>query len=348
MKVCILSVQVPFITGGAELHAESLKRELIKRGCEAEIMLIPFKWYPPERLLDCMLMARLVDLEEVNGVKIDMVIGLKFPAYFAPHPHKVCWILHQHRQAYDLYGTPLSDLWQTEQGRAVAAEIKRWDDSLLPHSKAIYANSKKVAQRLLKFNQITAPPLYHPPFDHTRFYSGRCDNYILYPGRFDEMKRQHLLFDALANAPRNVQLIFCGQQNSIYGAELQRKIDFSPYRSRVKVLGQISEEDKIDLYANCLAVYNGVYDEDYGYITLEAFFAGKPVITHTDSGGPLEFVTHEHNGLVTEPNPVSLGNAIRVLTENQPRAKKMGSNGRESLKHHNICWDYVVETLLES
>ena len=71
------------------------------------------------------------------------------------------------------------------------------------------------------------------------------------------MKRQHLLFDALANAPRNVQLIFCGQQNSIYGAELQRKIDFSPYRSRVKVLGQISEEDKIDLYANCLAVYNG-------------------------------------------------------------------------------------------
>ena len=56
---------------------------------------------------------------------------------------------------------------------------------------------------------------------------------------------------------------------------------------------------------------NGVYDEDYGYITLEAFFAGKPVITHTDSGGPLEFVTHEHNGLVTEPNPVSLGNAIQ-------------------------------------
>ena len=115
---------------GAELHAESLKRELIKRGCEAEIVLIPFNLFT-ERLLDCTVMACLVDLEEVNGVKIDMVIGLKFPAYFAPHPHKVCWIFNEHRQAYDLYGMLLSDLWQTEQGRAVAAEIKRWDDSLV-------------------------------------------------------------------------------------------------------------------------------------------------------------------------------------------------------------------------
>ena len=84
------------------------------------------------------------------------------------------------------------------------------------------------------------------------------------------------------------------------------------------------------------------------FVFCKSFFAGKPVITHTDSGGPLEFVTHEHNGLVTEPNPVSLGNAIGVLTENQARAKKMGGNGRESLKHHNICWDFVVETLLKS
>ena len=31
-------------------------------------------------------------------------------------------------------------------------------------------------------------------------------------------------------------------------------------------------------------------DEDYGYVTLEAMLAAKPVITCTDSGGPLEFV----------------------------------------------------------
>ena len=348
MKVCILSVQVPFITGGAELHAESLKRELIKRGCEAEIVLIPFKWYPPERLLDCMLMARLVDLEEVNGVKIDMVIGLKFPAYFAPHPHKVCWILHQHRQAYDLYGTPVSDLWQTEEGRAVAAEIKRWDDYFLPQSRTIYANSKTVAERLLKFNQITAAPLYHPPLNHEKFHCGRWDNYILYPGRFDATKRQHLLFDALANAPKDVQLIFCGQPDSVYGTELRKKIEASSYRSRVKILGRVSEEEKIELYSNCLAVYNGVLDEDYGYITLEAFFAGKPVITHSDSGGPLEFVVDQDNGYITEPDPVLLGGAIAKLSEDAGHAKELGKNARHSLASHNISWDYIVERLLNA
>jgi glycosyltransferase involved in cell wall biosynthesis len=348
MKICILSVQVPFITGGAELHANALGEELAKRGCEVETVLLPFKWYPPERLLDCMLMARLTDLEEVNGVKIDMVIGLKFPAYFAPHPHKVCWILHQHRQAYDLYGTPLSDLWQTEGGRRIAAEIKRWDDYFLPQSTAIYANSKTVAQRLRKFNQITAQALYHPPFNHTRFRSGRWDNYILYPGRFDPLKRQHLLFDALANVPDNIQLVFCGQSDSVYGTKLREKIEASPYRPRVKILGRISEEEKIDLYANCLAAYNGVFDEDYGYITLEAFFAGKPVITHTDSGGPLEFVIDQYNGYVTEPDPVPLAQSIAALAENPDRAKELGKNAKESLKAHHICWDHVVERLLNS
>jgi glycosyltransferase involved in cell wall biosynthesis len=348
MKVCILSVQVPFITGGAELLAEALKEQLKKRGCEVETVLLPFKWYPPERVLDCMLMARLTDLEEVNGVKIDMVIGLKFPAYFAPHPHKVCWILHQHRQAYDLYGTPLSDLWQTERGRSIAAEIKRWDDYFLPESAAIHALSKTVADRLRKFNQITAQALYPPPFNHTRFHCGRWDNYILYPGRFEPLKRQHLLFDALANAPDNIQLVFCGQSDSVYGTKLREKIEASPYRSRVKILGRISEEEKIELYANCLAAYNGVFDEDYGYITLEAFLAGKPVITHTDSGGPLEFVIDQYNGYVTEPDLVPLAQSIAALAENPDRARELGNNARESLKFHNISWEYVTERLLNS
>lgn len=348
MKVCILSVQVPFITGGAEQLAQGLEQQLRKRECEVETVLLPFKWYPPERLLDSMLMARLTDLQEVNGTKIDKVIALKFPAYFAPHSHKVCWILHQHRQAYDFYGTELSDLWQSNEGKAVAAEIKRWDDYFLPQSAGLYTISNTVTDRLLRFNGIKAQTLYPPPLNHNNFHCGRWDDYILYPGRFDAVKRQHLLFEALATLPDNIHLVFCGQCNAVYGSKLRRQIEASPYHSRVKVLGRISEEEKIDLYANCLAVYNGVYDEDYGYATLEAFFSGKPVITHTDSGGPLEFVTHEHNGLITEPNPVSLGNAIRVFAESPARAKKMGSNGRESLKLHNICWDYVVETLLKS
>lgn len=346
MKICILSVQVPFIIGGAEMHAQALKEELIARGCEAEIVLIPFKWYPPERLLDCMLMARLVDVEEVNGMAIDRVIALKFPAYFAPHPNKVCWILHQHRQAYDLFGTPFSDLWQSDRGRSVAAEIKRWDDFFLPQSRAVYANSKTVAERLRRFNDIPAEPLYHPPYKAESFTSTGWDNYIFYPGRFDVIKRQHLIFEALSFIPDNIQLVLCGDSNSSYGDELLDKIRKSPNRSRVKVLGRVSEERKVSLYANCLAVYNGVLDEDYGYVTLEAFYSGKPVITHVDSGGPLEFVVDGHNGYVAEPDAAELGRCITRLAESPAHARQLGENGRATIKTYNITWNHVIDKLL--
>lgn len=346
MKICILSVQVPFVTGGAELHAQALKEELTARGYQAEIVLIPFKWYPPERLLDSMLMARLIDVEEVNGTKIDRVIALKFPAYFAPHSNKACWILHQHRQAYDLFGTSLSDLWQSDRGRSVAAEIKRWDDFFLPQSRAIYANSKTVAERLHRFNDILAEPLYHPPYQAERFASAGWDDYILYPGRFDSIKRQHLIFEALAFIPDHVQLVLCGDSDSAYGAELLDKIRKSPSRARVKVMGQVSEEEKVKLYANCLAVYNGVLDEDYGYVTLEAFYSGKPVITHVDSGGPLEFVVDGHNGYITEPDAAELGERLTRLAENRAQARRLGKNGRATIKTHKITWDNVIEKLL--
>lgn len=346
MKVAILSVQVPFITGGAELEATALRTELEKRGCEAQIVTIPFKWYPAEQLLNCMLMGRLIDVEEVNGIKIDRVIALKFPAYYAPHPEKVFWIMHQHRQAYDLYGTPLSDLWQSKRGRNLAAEIKRWDDCFLPECKAFYTISKTVADRLQRFNGLKAEALYHPPFHQQEFHTGRSDNYVLYPGRFDMIKRQHLLFEALAEMPSNIQLILCGQVDSPYGGELCKKIGTSPYRERVQILGVISERKKIDLYANCLAVYNGVFDEDYGYVTLEAFSAGKPVLTHTDSGGPLEFVRDGENGFVTEPHASPIAARITELANDHAKAERMGRNGRESLRTMRISWDYVIDRLL--
>jgi len=99
MRVAIATVQVPFITGGAEIHARMLQENLVKRGHEAEIVTIPFKWYPEKTLLDGLRMAALVDLTEVNGETIDQVIALKFPMYALRHPRKTVWLLHQHRQA---------------------------------------------------------------------------------------------------------------------------------------------------------------------------------------------------------------------------------------------------------
>lgn len=346
MKVAILTVQVPFISGGAEIHAEELKSQLILRGCDSEIVALPFKWYPPETVLDQMMVARLVDLSEVNGEKIDRLITLKFPAYFAPHDNKVAWVLHQYRQAYELYGTPYSDLHQNDTGRVVAHEVRRWDLKFLPEHRALFANSRTVAERMRIYNGLSAEPLYHPPRNHDRI---RCDgygNFILAPGRIDAMKRQHLIVEAMASLPPHLTLVLIGSASGQYAKQLVRTIQRLQLDDRVILRGVVSEEEKLDLYARCLAVYYGPYDEDYGYVTLEAFFASKPIITHCDSGGPLEFVTTGETGYVVPADVTQLSDCLRLLADTPQRAVRMGRAANARLCSEQISWDYVIERLL--
>jgi glycosyltransferase involved in cell wall biosynthesis len=346
LKIGIATVQVPFITGGAETLAVSLRAELMKRGFEADIISIPFKWYPPERILDCMLMGRLMDLSEVNGTKIDRVIALKFPAYFAPHDNKVGWILHQHRQAYDLYGTDYGDLHQSAQGQRVAEAIRTWDNQFLTELRNIFTISNKVTDRLTKYNNISANTLYPPPGDHEKFHCDGFGDYILYPGRFAPIKRQHLIVEAMKTAPDGVKLVLIGSYDNEYGETVTNRIAALGLQDRVKLLGTVTDEEKIRLYSQCLAVYNGVYEEDYGYVTLEAFLSSKPVITHHDSGGPLEFVRNRDNGFVAEAEPEAIGDCISQLVNNQNLAREMGNRGKETIEQQQITWTHVIDRLL--
>src|SRR5207245_1067089 len=95
-----------------------------------------------------MLACRLMDLTESDGVKIDLLIGLKYPAYLIPHPRKVLWILHQHRPAYDLWEHSLGDLANHSRGKEVRDAIWQADRQVFGEAKKIFANSQNVARRL--------------------------------------------------------------------------------------------------------------------------------------------------------------------------------------------------------
>ena len=190
MRVLIATVQVPFIRGGAEIHAEGLRDALLESGHEAEILAIPFKWYPPEKILDHILACRLLDVSEVAGTRVDRLIGLRFPAYLIPHPNKVLWILHQHRTAYELWDHALSDLVYYPNGSQVRDAIEQADRKLIPESRAVFANSRNVAQRLKRFCDIDSTPLYHPPPHAEKFYSSSAEDYLFFPSRLCIPKRQ--------------------------------------------------------------------------------------------------------------------------------------------------------------
>ncbi|AFM43258.1 glycosyltransferase [Desulfosporosinus acidiphilus SJ4] len=345
MKVAIATVQVPFIRGGAEIHAQMLLDALRARGYEADIITIPFKWYPAKTLIDGMVLSQLVDLTEVNGQKIDLLIGTKFPAYYISHPNKVLWLLHQHRQAYELWNTGHGDLHNMESGPEVRQLIIENDNIHLREAKKIFTISTTVTDRLMRYNGIESTPLYPPPMNLEKLEPNNIDDYIFYPSRIDSIKRQLLLVKALKYCKSPVKVVLAGSGDPRYIEQIRKIVREDGTESKLEMLGFISEEEKIRLYSNCLSVYFGPHQEDYGYVTLEAFFSGKSVITHEDSGGPLEFVNNS-NGFILNTDPKEIAETIDILYDNKEKARQLGENGSKLMKKLNISWDYVIERLI--
>lgn len=344
-KIAICHAQVPFFHGGAELLVESLKRELIERGFHTEVVSLPFKWYPKEQLVQNMLSWRLIDLTESNGEKIDLVIPLKFPSYGIQHPNKILWLMHQFRQVYDLFGTPYSDFDSSPESMSTIELVKRFDLNSMKDSKKIYTISQNNTRRLKKYNNIHSEALYHPPKHYKNYYTENYSNYIFTIGRLDPLKRQDLLIKAMKLVDEEVQCIIAGS-----GPEkenLEKLIYKLGLEHRVKLVGFVTDADLLKYLAECLCVYYAPYDEDYGYVTLEAFLSKKPIITFEDSGGVLEFVVDEQNGFIATNNEIEqISNKINFLNRNKTIASSMGESGYNIAK--NISWDDVIDRLTET
>ena len=340
--IVVCEVQVPFVHGGAELHVRALVARLRSRGYDAELVSLPFKWYPRDEILAHAAAWRMIDLSEANGRPIDRVIATKFPAYFVRHPAKVTWLMHQYRAAYELVGTEYSDFDHVEADVALRDRLLRLDTRMLGESRRIFAGGVNIAQRLEKFTGLAAEPLCHPPMLADRLRSGPYGDYVLTVGRLEGNKRVELAVEAMAHVDSPVRLIVAGRGTQ--QANVEARAESLGVRDRVLFAGAVEDEQLLELYAGALAVVFAPFDEDYGYVTLEAFLARKPVVTAADSGGPLEFVEHGVNGAVCDPTPAAIADAVNRYAANRRLAAAHGESGhaRASL----VTWDGVVDRLL--
>jgi glycosyltransferase involved in cell wall biosynthesis len=345
MRIAVVTTQVPFVRGGSETLAEGLINRLRLFGHEAELIRIPFQWSPSEQILNSIMACRLI---RVDPLEPDLVIGLKFPAYLTPFPQKKVWLLHQFRQAYDLWGTQYQDLPSSPEGEAIRDIVIGADNRYLKEAKKIYTISKNVADRLRRHNHMKADGVLYPPHLQPEiFHAGEYGNYFFYPSRLVEGKRQMLAIQAMKHVKSNFKLVLAGKADTdTYFTELQKTVEKLNLGDKVKLLGWVSEEQKADLLANAYACINIPYDEDYGYVTLEAFYAHKPTITCTDSGAPNEFIRNNHNGMVVEPTPESLASCMEQLWTQRKRVAAMGEAGFQTLSEHKISWEHVVEKLV--
>ncbi|MFO1060060.1 MAG: glycosyltransferase family 4 protein [Dongiaceae bacterium] len=343
MRVLVLSTMVPFVHGGAEIQRDALLVRLRRRGIAAEAMSLPFLWEPYERVVEEMVLARSLRI-----ARADRVIALKFPAYLVPCESKVVWLIHQYRQAYDMFEAGHSNIPQTARGAALRAMVAAADTSALTEARSVFTSSPVTRDRLLRFNGLEAAVLPVPLDDPERFGGGPSDGYIVATGRVGALKRQWLLLRALRHAP-GVRAVIAGPPDRPQDAEeLRRLLEAEGLSDRVRlVLRFLPRDDLAELVNRSLGVACLPFEEDTAsFVAMEAFQAGKPVLTLTDSGGVLDLVRDGETGWVAAPTPESLGAALRAMAAAPAEAAARGEAGRRAFLARGVAWPQTLDRLL--
>ena len=340
MNIAVLRPQVPFARGGAEIFTDRLVEELRARGHEADLVSVPFKWYPGARVLTQAFLWRLLDLDEADGKRIDLVVATKFPSYLVRHSNKRVWLVHQFRQAYELDGTPLGQFDDSPEDRALRRKIQDLDRVALGEAERLFATSRNVARRLEDSTGLSAEILPHPPQD----LAYRCDGYgdfVLSVNRLDRAKRIDLLLEAAA-LDSGLEVVIAGD-----GPDRDRLEQLARDRGldgRARFAGRVTEAELAELYGGCLAVYYAPVDEDFGMVPFEAFLAEKPVLTTTDAGGPLEVVADGKTGVVVAPEAADVARATTWLRDHRSEAAALGRAGKALAAE--VTWERAIARLL--
>ncbi|HVR29843.1 MAG TPA: glycosyltransferase family 4 protein [Thermoanaerobaculia bacterium] len=340
-RIAVCATQVPFVEGGAEALAETLHQQLLARGFESALVTVPFAWTPRLRLLESALAWRLLTLGGPAG-EPDLVIATRFPSYLIRHPNKVVWLVHQFRQVYDLLGTGWSDFGRSSRDRRIVELVRAMDARAFSEARALYAISSNVAERARRHNGVEPAVLYPPPRLAERLEQGTPGDYVLAVGRLDQLKRFDLLIESLrlVETPVRCRIAGTGPER----ARLEESIRRHRLESRVELLGRVGDDELVRLYRDCLAVFYAPYDEDFGFVTVEAFKAAKPILTAADSGAVLELVRHDENGRIHPPgDAAAIARSLDLLWRDRDRAAELGRRGRAAVE--SIGWDGVIAAL---
>lgn len=342
--ITIVTSAPPLTEGGHLVLARSLERALIEAGHRAGIVTTPSNRFG--RQGPAYLANWLTDVGVTgSGEHVDQIISMRYPSYAVRHPAHVCWLVHTMREYYDLWERFAAGI--SPQGRVkerVRRTFIRAADTYFfkNHVKKMFTISKAVSERLERWNRIQGEVLHPPP--PQRAY--RCDgygDYLFFASRLSPLKRGDLILRALAQASAaGVRCVIGGDGEDRPRLErLARELGLG---GRVTFTGQLTEAELVDHLARCRAVIFTPLQEDYGFVTVEAYAAAKPVITCQDSGGPLEFVRARENGWIVAPDPAALAVACAEAMQDAGLAERMGQAGHRDIRA--LTWARVVEKLV--
>jgi glycosyltransferase involved in cell wall biosynthesis len=344
MKVAILNSMAPFVRGGAEELATNLQLQLELRGHNVELIRLPLRTHPAPALPSQILMARNMRVQNA-----DKVIALKFPAYLIEHPNKTVWLLHQLRQAYDLYDAGHSNIPSTPDGDYIRRVITSADTEALATARNVFVNSAVTQKRLLKYNGISSRVLL-PPLNSPEQYGGGPDGgYIFAGGRINSHKRQLMVVQAMALTKLPVKLVIAGPaDNEADERDLHHAVSTLGLEDRVTLDVRFLEREEYAKYLNesAMVAYTPFDEDSLGYVTMEAATAGKPVLTTQDSGGVLQLVSHGKTGWVATPSAAGIAAAVDDAFAGSDKRARLGRAMNKRWNGLDATWDATIEKLL--
>ena len=312
------------VEGGHMVIARSLVDALRTAGHQADIIVTPQNRFG--RQASAYAATWLTDVTMADGQPIDQVISLRFPSYAVRHPKHVCWLNHTMREYYDLWDSFSATL--SRRG-LVKERVRRRgmhlaDRYLLGRNVSkLFVQSETVGRRLAMWPELR-PQVLYPPAPPRPYRCDEYGDYIFMVSRLTRLKRADLLIEALATADgARINAVIAGEGED--RERLEALVIRHGLTQRVRFAGRLDEDGLLTHLARCRAVCFPPVQEDYGFVTVEAFASRKAVITCRDSGGPAELVKDGVHGFVTEPTPESLARALRQVTEDGSGAERMGA-----------------------
>lgn len=334
MKVAVLTARGSGgDSGGAERFYDGLVAAFGLAGAEASEVAVTVSEADFDAIEEAYLRCWDLDVSAY-----DLVVSTKAPTYLVRHPRHVCYLVHTMRVFYDMFDETFPRA--PEALGMQRALIQRLDTLALgpANTRHVFAIGHEVARRLEAFNHLRAEVM-HPPLSFDGFHGGPYGDYVFMPGRLHRWKRVALAIEAMHHVKSPMRLVIAGSGEQ--EAELRALAAGEP---RVRFLGRISDGELVRHYAGSLGVVFIPVREDYGYVTVEAFRSGKPVVTCADSGEAASLVRDGGNGFVVEPSAKAVARALDRLWEDRAAAAAMGAAGRAFTD--TLRWDAIVANLL--
>jgi glycosyltransferase involved in cell wall biosynthesis len=298
----------------------------------------------------------LANVERVDALRIDpgaVVVTTQPPTYLLDHPRVVALTYHQARVFYELSEAYIASGYSPPAlHREATAQVRLIDRLRLPSTHTWLAGSAEVAGRLADTWGVTAEVFQanaQEAPDPTVAERYDPAGPALCVSRHAWPKRTELAALAgICDVGGRLELVGGGGRQPFVEA-LASRFGADPAGAahvtddlvwlnrgdpavlgpgggvpdRVQIRGHLDRPQVVDAFRRASVVVAPAHREDYGLTVLEAFTFGRPVIVCHDGGGLVELVEGTGAGLVVEPRPQAIADAMASLRDDPARARAM-------------------------